>query len=491
MAARSPQPPTLIIKKQLRNNIEKNPNEQLISNDIIQQHKCLKLPRTSDCCCTNISIRHLFLEMKQEFPTVPDHIVNQCVIDNCHDRENCIKCLQNELALHPTTAQAYPSHLLRNNQNSNNISSGGRNHNRICGQGNNNVNQKIPLRPTRPAPMPQHTAPRSGEINLSNGETCLQSAIPQSPIKSTPRKKSYNNAGSFGNHQQHSIQLPQASINRPNEIIELRDASQNAPQRPKTLNFREPFQHSAGPRHNQINRHIVHKPVRKAPPPPLGAKVYTSIQSNDQNFSSTTSIQSPLSFSDSGESEISVNFSLSPSSDRTNSKAMIGHQHNQIVPLPQSSRRISSITLQPAPPYSRDHILENPRSFTSLNVTLRRPSTKPQSPIDITAGPGLSYSSVSFDARLGYQTNFQITVTDEGGMFSASRIRPKSCVVPSIQHQEQEFIDNEPTKVLRLASSDDNILGSLDNSERHFMEQQQFLQSNGKYTDAYKIKLFS
>ncbi|CAD7012241.1 homeobox protein 5 isoform X2 [Ceratitis capitata] len=65
------------------------------------------------CNCTNISIMHLFHEMKQEFPTIPDPIVAQCVNENCHQRENCIQMLRNELALNPIPVQTYPAKVLQ------------------------------------------------------------------------------------------------------------------------------------------------------------------------------------------------------------------------------------------------------------------------------------------------------------------------------------------------------------------------------------------
>jgi len=64
---------------------------------------------------------------------------------------------------------------------------------------------------------------------------------------------------------------------------------------------------------------------------------------------------------------------------------------------------------------------------------LRQPTGSAQSAIDITAGPapsgqgsGITYSSVSFDARRGTHKNFQLTVTDEGSVFSAGCIRPRN-----------------------------------------------------------------
>jgi hypothetical protein len=58
------------------------------------------------------------------------------------------------------------------------------------------------------------------------------------------------------------------------------------------------------------------------------------------------------------------------------------------------------------------------RSYTSVNFTLRQPTSilpSPQTPIDIQAGPSsLTYSSSSFDAKQGYQSHLKITVAGNG-----------------------------------------------------------------------------
>lgn len=61
------------------------------------------------CSCSNISIMQLFHEMKQNFPTVPDHIVSTLVTENCHQRELCLSLLRTESQGHTISAQVYPS----------------------------------------------------------------------------------------------------------------------------------------------------------------------------------------------------------------------------------------------------------------------------------------------------------------------------------------------------------------------------------------------
>lgn len=102
------------------------------------------------CNCTNISIMHLFHEMKQEFPTIPDPIVAQCVNDNCHQRENCIQMLRNELALNPIPVQTYPAKVLQQHHINN------QQHSNLQQQKQLQQRQKSPQQPaqTQPAPQP-------------------------------------------------------------------------------------------------------------------------------------------------------------------------------------------------------------------------------------------------------------------------------------------------------------------------------------------------
>jgi hypothetical protein len=114
------------------------------------------------------------------------------------------------------------------------------------------------------------------------------------------------------------------------------------------------------------------------------------------------------------------------------------------------SRHTTALQVQPEPPYLVDQDAQGPRSYTSVNFTLRQPTTSPQSPIDISAGPSLTYSSSSFDARQGYQSRLQITVGGSGtsanggaamvggGSISAMRARPRSCynIQEEVEHEQ-------------------------------------------------------
>ncbi|KAH8400803.1 hypothetical protein KR009_001069 [Drosophila setifemur] len=366
------------------------------------------------CHCTNISIMHLFHEMKQEFPTIPDAIVTQCVNENCHQRDSCIQMLRKELALHPIPVQSYPAKVLQQQQQQ-------------------QYQQQPNRRPAKPpTPLkPSRVAPSQPEASLSNGiGSGCGSSSGSSPRPIRPTTLNLQRQGST--QLQHKIQQ--------------RQQRQQGDLQPP-----------------QLTPTSLSKPLRRAPPLPPKPGSF----SNDSSC-----LTSPMS---SSESELSLNGALlsSPSSSAAAVTAGIAAgMTGTIVPQqPSPVRHRSVITLQPELPYARDFLTKQPpppslpsspssaaspglKSFTSLNLTLRQPATGggAQSAIDITAGPapsgqgsGITYSSVSFDARRGTHKNFQLTVTDEGSVFSAGCIGPRApypgcdpaALAPPTNHQHR------------------------------------------------------
>lgn len=138
-----------------------------------------------------------------------------------------------------------------------------------------------------------------------------------------------------------------------------------------------------------------------------------SYQKTGKNINTLNTIQNPIAQSSSQESEMLVNVSSPPSTHLRRAATTQRHQ--------------SRINVQPKLPFTRNLesvTCNNNKSFTSVNIVLRQPSINPQSLIDITIGSNLTYSSSSCDTNLQYQNNYQITVSDDCGVFSAFRISP-------------------------------------------------------------------
>ncbi|XP_061402298.1 myb-like protein AA [Musca vetustissima] len=610
MAAKPPKPPGNFLKnpqnsKSLNNNnnstncVETNNNgdnspstvydnttQSTPQSPTSNSNSATSTPHTkkSACNCTNITIMHLFHEMKQEFPTIPDNIVTQCVNENCHQRDECIRMLRNELELNPIPVQAYPAKVLHPPNTNSPI-----------------VQQKPPLKPplkpVRPAPTHptlnkinspqlQRKIPPSSvnnnnnspvrrhllnkqqqqQITISGEENVASVGTPgggasSAPLdvllqKREPEYQTYNsekNGGCTENNRAIGIgETPTPQPRARPTTLNLNNQQQQQQQQRQRLNV-QLQEHFLQQRHKQqqqqpqpaaaLNNATTTKPVRKAPLPPIAPKPSTLSASttpqqhhhanhitshssnhhhnNNANNSGdslsthpTTASNSPLS-----ESEISVNVSISTPPSPTSSTTSKTHHHQQ-QNSPQNKspiRHRSVITLQPEPPYTRDFfqqttnfattpggttapltptsytsssVVSSPtnsvgtsqKSYTSVNLTLRPPTTVlnsalQPSAIDITAGPGfsgasgggkhLSYSSTSYDARLGYQQNFHITVTDEGGVFSASRRRPQRMAG---QQQQVNICENQYDG---NSDGDDNRVNSLYAEQQQQIQQQQ------------------
>lgn len=336
----------------------------------------------SDCSCTNISIMQLFHEMKQEFPTVPDHVVHQCVIDNCHNRPACIINLKQEVLAHPASAQVYPVQSLLNSKIFAPIKKPFEGINNFFN--NNNNNRKL-----------------SGSSEIGDS------------VESLNKKK---NTVSFSD-------MPQ--LNNSSDInIETNPTP--PPQRPTTLNISKDPYNSSG----SFNRTGL-RPTRVAPPPPPSS----SSGSNSNNSPSGIDSDSSLN--------VSLNVTVSP--------VLAGR------PPIRPPRHTSAISVQPEQAFMQD-TPQSPRSFTSINFELRQPTSSPQSPIHIAAGPSLTYSSSSFDARQGYQSRLQITVGGGGGggSISAMRTRPKSCYNMAALPDEEDFT-NSDNNLIRTGKSMPNV----------------------------------
>uniref|UniRef100_A0A336KM84 CSON012364 protein n=1 Tax=Culicoides sonorensis TaxID=179676 RepID=A0A336KM84_CULSO len=334
------------------------PSPSSISNTINNNNNINNSAKpASPCSCSNISIMQLFHEMKQEYPTVPDHVVTQLVAENCHNRPRCIEKLNEIEEEYAWSSQAYPVQSIRNNKpptpprrcKNTQRQLEQEKHKEIRKQNNNNHNSENEIE-VKSDDVNKVILKKSDKLNMCKFEN-------------------NNNNKTVNNHNNETL-----VFNRP------------APQRPNTLSL------------NKIESNNTLRPIRSAPPPPISAGM-TVLSSNP--------VSTPESLN------VSLNVTVSPGSGRP--------------PVIRPQRHISEVTVQPEMPYSPPPVPHNgARSYTSVNFTLRPPSTLGvQSPIDISAGPSLTYSSSSYDARQGYQSSLQITVGGTGtpGVFSAMRTR--------------------------------------------------------------------
>lgn len=186
--------------------------------------------------------------------------------------------------------------------------------------------------------------------------------------------------------------------------------------------------------------------LRNAPDPPSStASSSASTPSSTTNlskFTSTASSTSSLAAA-ANQSQFHHNVTLDSSASKYNDSlnvqlnvtvSPISSTAPPIPPRPPArpTRHMSQLSVQPEPAFtsmldakktpiggtSTSSGTTGQRSYTSVNFTLRQPTSilpSPQAPIDILAGPSsLTYSSSSFDAKQGYQSHLKITVAGNG-----------------------------------------------------------------------------
>ncbi|KAL0107143.1 hypothetical protein PUN28_015574 [Cardiocondyla obscurior] len=120
--------------------------------------------------------------------------------------------------------------------------------------------------------------------------------------------------------------------------------------------------------------------------------------------------------------ELNVNVACSPA----------GNRDFRTAPASGACKR-SDLVVVPQPHYAEPLLtigksetqIDHTRSYTSVSLTLRPPSSEPQPPIDIRSeGSSLTYSTSSLDPR-GFQSRLQISIGPGSvGSVAAARIRP-------------------------------------------------------------------
>uniref|UniRef100_A0A1Q3G1G2 Putative cue domain found in the of tgf-beta-activated kinase 1 and map3k7-binding protein tab2 n=1 Tax=Culex tarsalis TaxID=7177 RepID=A0A1Q3G1G2_CULTA len=314
--------------------------------------------RRSTCSCSNIAIMQLFHEMKQKFPTVPDHVVSDLVTANCHNRPACIDSLEKAVAGTPATAQAYPSQVIHNTSLKRRINE-----------------RKLRSMEHSFSGGSSGSSSRESSVDKtsSGGGSRFHNNNATSPAEA-PRDGNGNVNSADNQHSASTVTTSSPAF----------DSNGNVPpNRPNTLAF-------SGPR-----------PTRVAPPiPPISSTITASPELGE-----TVNVQLNVT--------VSPVASRSPLGQRHTSVLQLQPEAPYSRELAQASTVFNAAT-GPLPPGA------NSRSSTSVNLTLRQPSEGPQSPIHIHASP-LKYTAKGFNAQSGIQSKLEITFRDGFGSISAMR----------------------------------------------------------------------
>lgn len=244
----------------------------------------LNATTSATCSCTKISTMQLFYEMKQKFPTVPDHVVCEFVGQNCHNRSACIDCLED----YPNSANVYPQALRQ-----------------------------------------QSTKKRS---------QCQQSKV--TSTNQNVAKDTKNVANSKENSE--SIKLPAETLPPLPPPTTIHLTNLNCCTRP------------------------INRPTRQAPPPPITPSSSPTSKPNSLP-------NQPLN--------LSVNVIVSPSSSSRPPKSQQSQSHYSFTLHQPNTTHVTN-----------DQMLNATGDDKSADV------------------PSLKYTSSAYDAEIGYQSRFEITV---------------------------------------------------------------------------------
>lgn len=322
------------------------------------------------CSCSNISIMQLFHEMKQEFPKVPDHIVQQHVTDNCHNRSACIDQLRQAAIVTTPTTTMYPSKSIHSNQQTPRSPVNG------LKWANNQKMKEI----SEMFENSSSDASSSSDNRLKRPTTLKLRRAPDPPTPSSTASSTASTPNSTTNLSKFTSRASSTSslVASTSSVSSISSANQ----------------YQGEPYSNQHQQQFHHN---------------VTLDSSASKCNDSLNVQ--------------LNLTVSP----------ISSSAPPIPPRPtRPARHMSQLSVKPEPAFTsmldpkKTVIGETSastgtigqRSYTSVNFTLRQPAPilpSPQAPIDISAGPSsLTYSSSSFDAKQGYQSHLKITVAGNG-----------------------------------------------------------------------------
>lgn len=427
---------------------------------------------------SNVRTMQLFHELKQQFPTLPDHVVSACIANHAHKSDK--KDLRETLEV--AAAQQEPMGRTLTETSETALTPSPPQPEDNCTKGVAELESAItseepkaipPAAPviTTPAPV---IAPKPSPPQVTLQE------IPR-PERRRRRKKLVNNAmdnkdpsdknvicnvrydkntESVEATESNTVKVGNSSffVKRPNtlnlsNVNETSDRSFNNIQPSgrcsdvhKLLNSEKV--NSKPPRSPLSAKRFNHKnsPTKGSPRSPCAETTGARSPSSEQSESKKTepkTVETPTQTTDTllgngGGSCNNNNVGGQPTTPTNSAGVNVSVNVNcsvDVVQSPTRSKCTTSLQLVPQQPWCQDII--SPKSYTSVNLTLRPPSSEPQPPIDITSQNScLTYSTSSFDPQKGLQSRLQITVGPTGGGVSSMRTRPRSSYHPDNQNQD-------------------------------------------------------
>ncbi|XP_075237907.1 uncharacterized protein LOC142334065 isoform X2 [Lycorma delicatula] len=450
----------------------------------------------ADCppCCTNISIMQLFHELKQKFPAVPDRVVSECIQKNGHhNKEACELALEKENRAY--LLHSYPPGLTGTTRTTMPLESCCQGQEGCCRRlqgriplneyGNNgeddyeglefsaaDFDRRLPGRQSLDSSLCRHNRRAGKSVTFKHysdeflHRPCFTSTkTAQGDSCSASEELSYSSSVS---------RLPFLTCNYCGE----------------DLNLAAPNVRGSTPGH-RCERTLIGSD--KTTTTSTGERSESTTRCEHDRNLGLTENAGVCAGGVSGGDDLRLEFASDVKSCRCEQRTSVSVHSSckmgrgplgitgphsapvtpsgfQPPPFPPLSvdvttpRHRAALSLEPAPPYLAQVESTSQRPFTSVNLTLRPPSSDPQPPIVIrsTAGGGLTYSTCSYDPRQGYQSQLRISI-GPGGQGSVSAARTKSTAASSLQLRAASSMPDvaaATASTSQISSHPDDLLSS-------------------------------
>ncbi|KRT82853.1 hypothetical protein AMK59_3242 [Oryctes borbonicus] len=425
---------------------------------------------------SNVRAMQLFHELKQQFPTLPDHVVSACIANHAHksDKKDLRETLEVAVAqqepMGRTLTETSETALIPIPSHPEDIQNSDREVNLTAITSNTTTSSEqteivSPLPAAAPTPPPKPTVVeipkperRRRRKKFSKNAMDNKDQSDKGVISSVHYDK--NSESVESNPVESTVKVGNSSffVKRPN-TLNLSNVNETSD---RSFNNIQPSGRCSDV-HKLLNSEVVNS---KPPRSPLSTKRFNHKNSPTKGSPRSPSVEASGARSPSDQSESKKTEPKTVETPTQTTDTLLGNCGGggvgggggggggglpttssnsagvnvslnvncsvDVVQSPTRSKCTTSLQVVPQQPWCQEVI--SPKSYTSVNLTLRPPSSAPQPPIDITSQNScLTYSTSSFDPQKGLQSRLQITVGPSGGGVSSMRTRPRSSYHPDNQ----------------------------------------------------------
>lgn len=418
---------------------------------------------------SNVRAMQLFHELKQQFPTVPDHIVSACIANSAHPSQDIRGVLEAVAAQNNPTQEPMgrtpPAEAFvaleqippeRRPSSSDpppceDLADAKQQPRNEMNESDSDVNQNV----IKPSAFYSKKS-ESVSVNASDETLAEQSVGKSSFYVKRPDHLDINSDGPSGPRRKDAFQFNKDAAEkkrniRPSErckdvhkLLNSDNVNEKPPRSPlSTKRFvgakNSPVRGDGAFRSPLASPDTSKRFQGRSDPPETASRVQSPAEEKQSdNHTKPETVETPTQTTNTLLGGNSVNLSLNVNCSM------------DVVQSP--SRRSSVLQLTPQQPWIQEPV--SPRSYTSVNLTLRPPTSEPQAPIDITSqNSSLTYSTSTFDSQKGLQSRLQITVGPGGGSVSSVRTRPRSSYLPD--NSSQDVIPARTGSLPDLAASNE------------------------------------